>query len=266
MATLSGQSIQNTYDGLLKLADSTTGITSTYQQIQDGLGNDTNTRISTAGIQSPNLVEMSLNTMKADYYGPGFGVVSGGANVAGIQLKTLYYPFYDTGNFSYSAITYNLASITSTSDVITMAIYSAQIVPNIGIAPKDLIMSGITLTTTAPIGVKTQSLPSTLSFSGDGGGYYIAAFYVSNSGVTPTARYTSANFVTNNQSYATSFGLFLTVAGTATQIGQKYMTLGIQNVLNVGFQSTYTSADITTNYNTSIITQTSWGFALNTIR
>ena len=265
MATLSGQSIQNTYDGLLKLADSTTGITSTYQQIQDGLGNDTNSRISTSGIISPNVVGMSLNTMKADYYGPGFAA-AGGANVAGIQLKTIYYPFYDTGNFSYSAITYNLAAITSTSDVITMAIYSAQLVPNIGIAPKDLIMSGITLTTTAPIGVKTTSLPSTLSFSGDGGGYYIAAFYVSNANVTPTARYTSANFVTNNQSYATSFGLFLTVAGTATQIGQKYMALGVQNLLNVGFQSTYTSADITTNYNTSIITQTTWGFALNTIR
>ena len=47
MGTLSGQSISDTYDGLLKLADSTTGITSTYQQIQDGLGNDTNTKIST---------------------------------------------------------------------------------------------------------------------------------------------------------------------------------------------------------------------------
>ena len=264
MSTLTGQAIKNTYEGLLKLADSTTGITSTYQQIQDGLGNDTNTRISTAGIQSPNVVGMSLNTMKADYYGPGFNA-AGGPNVAGIQLKTLYYPFYDTGNFSYSAITYNLAAITSTSDVITMAIYSAQIVPNIGIAPKDLIMSGITLISNST-GVKTQSLPSTLSFSGDGGGYYIAAFYVSNGNVTPTARYTSANLTNNNQSYATSFGLFLTAAGTATQIGQKYMLLGLMNVLNVGFQSTYTSADITTNYNTSIITQQNWGFALNTIR
>ena len=50
MGTLSGQSISDTYDGLLKLEDSTTGITSTYQQIQDGLGNDTNTKISTQGI------------------------------------------------------------------------------------------------------------------------------------------------------------------------------------------------------------------------
>jgi len=264
MSTLTGQAIKDTYEGLLKLADSTTGITSTYQQIQDGLGNNTNTRISTAGIQSPNIVEMSLNTMKADYYGPGFIAGAGPANIAGTQLKTLYYPFYDTGNFSFSAITYNVGTLTSTSDVVTMAIYSAQLVPNIGIAPKDLIMSGITLISNST-GVKTQSLPSTLSFSGAGGGYYIAAFYVSNANVNPTVRYSTANFTTNNQSYATSFGLYLNAAGTGTQIGQKYMALGIQNVLNVGFQSTYTSADITTNYNTSIVTQPIWGFALNTI-
>ena len=47
MPTLSGQTIQSTYQGLIKLADSTSGITSTPQQIQDGLGNDTGTRIAT---------------------------------------------------------------------------------------------------------------------------------------------------------------------------------------------------------------------------
>lgn len=41
MGTLTGQQINNTYDGLLKLSDSTTGITSTFQAIEDGLGNNT---------------------------------------------------------------------------------------------------------------------------------------------------------------------------------------------------------------------------------
>jgi hypothetical protein len=102
MATLSGQSIQNTYDGLLKLADSTTGITSTYQQIQDGLGNNTNTKISTTGILSPNIVNM--NNLKPDYCGNGFSTGAGTANTALTQNKVLYLPFYDTGNFSFSAI------------------------------------------------------------------------------------------------------------------------------------------------------------------
>jgi hypothetical protein len=47
MGTLSGQTIQNTYDGLLKLEDSTNPITSSPQFIQDGLGNNTNMKIGT---------------------------------------------------------------------------------------------------------------------------------------------------------------------------------------------------------------------------
>ena len=62
MSNLTGQQIKNTYPGLLNLATATSGITSSYQQVQDGLGNNTNTRISTNGILSPNLP--SLNTLQ----------------------------------------------------------------------------------------------------------------------------------------------------------------------------------------------------------
>jgi len=263
MSTLTGQAIKDTYDGLLKLADSTNPITSTFQQIQDGLGNNTNTRISTSGIVSPNIVNM--NNLKPDFGGIGFNSGVGTANIALTQNRTLYGIFYDTGVNSYSAVTYQCGTVTSTSDVVTMAIYTLQLVPGIGIAPKDLVMSGVTMISNST-GVKTTSLPSTLSFSGTGGGYYIVAYFVSNGGSTPTVRYTNGSFSTHNQSYTTSLGLYLNAAGTGSSIGQKYGSLGtFLNVLNLPFQSSYTPAEITTNYTTTITTQPGWGIALNTI-
>lgn len=263
MSTLTGQQINLTYPGLLNLATSTTGITSSFQQIQDGLGNNTNTRISTSGIVSPNIV--NINNLKPDYGGMGFNAGTGTANIALTQNKTLYLPFYDTGFNSYSAITYQCGTVTSTSDVVTMAIYTLQLVPGIGIAPKDLVMSGVTMISNST-GIKTTSLPSTLSFSGTGGGYYIVAYFVSNASVTPTVRYTNGNLITQNQSYATSLGLYLSAAGTSAQIGQKYGAIGtFANVLNLPFQASYSQSDITTNYVTTITTQPAWAIGLNTI-
>ena len=264
MATLTGQQINQTYDGLLKLEDSTTGITSTYQQIQDGLGNNTNSRISTQGILSPNLP--SLNILKPDYAGVGFTAGVGTSNTALTQNKVLYFPFYDPGVYAFSAISYNLGTITTTSDVVTMAFYTMGQVPIIGLSPKDLIMSGITLESATSTGIKTTNLPSTLSFSGTGGGFYIAAFYVSNSGVTTTARYGAANLVANNQSFATTLGFYLNAAGTGTNIGQRFPTAvgNTMSVLNLPFQSSYSTADITTNVS-STLSNTIWGFGLKTI-
>jgi hypothetical protein len=264
MATLTGQQINQTYDGLLKLEDSTTGITSTYQQIQDGLGNDTNTRISTQGILSPNLP--SLNNLKPDYAGVGFGSGVGTASTALTQNKVLYYPFYDPGVYAFSAISYNLGTITTTSDVVTMAFYTMGQVPIIGVSPKDLIMSGITLESATSTGIKTTNLPSTLSFSGTGGGYYIAAFYVSNSGVTPTVRYGSGSIQTNNQSFAATLGFYLNASGTGTNVGQRFPVSpgGSMSSLNLSFQSSYTSAEITSNVS-STLSNALWGFGLKPI-
>jgi hypothetical protein len=253
MGTLTGQQINNTYDGLLKLEDSTTGITSTYQQIQDGLGNDTNTRISTSGILSPNIVNM--NNLKPDYCGNGFTSV-GVAPVANTQNRVLYLPFYDSGNYSFSAISYNLTTLSSTSDVVSVAFYTMQQVPLVGIAPKDLIMSGITFDSVAPAttGVKTSLLPSTLSFSGTGGGFYIIAFNITNGGVTPTVRYGQPILSIANQSYAYNLGLYLNVAGTATQVGQRFPSFGGQTSVlnNLQFQTSYSESDISTNSSTTV--------------
>jgi hypothetical protein len=264
MANLSGQTIQSTFPGLLNLATATTGITSTYQQIQDGLGNNTNTRISTQGILSPNLP--SLNNLKPDFGGSGFGT-AGVTPVASTQNRTLYQLFYDTGLYSYSAITYNVSTATTSSDVVTVAFYSLQLVPTVGIAPKDLIMSGITLISNST-GLKTTTLPSTLSFSGTGGGYYIMAVIITNGGVTPTIRYTNNNgFNSQTTSYGTSLGLYLQTLGTNLTIGHKQASVSNQlftlNNLS-SFQTSYSTSDITTNIATTVITG-GLGFGLNVI-
>jgi hypothetical protein len=46
MSTLFGNNISQTYQGLIKLADSTTGVTSTTQSFQDGLGNNIPIQVS----------------------------------------------------------------------------------------------------------------------------------------------------------------------------------------------------------------------------
>lgn len=264
MANLTNQQIKDTYPGLLNLNTATTGITSTYQAITDGLGNNTNTRISTAGIVAPNLP--SLNNLKPDYAGPGYSA-TGVVPVASTQNRTLYQIFYDPGIYSYSSITYNVNTLTSTSDVVTVAFYSMQNVPLIGVAPKDVILSGITLTSNST-GIKTTTLPSTLSFSGTGGGFYVMAMIISNANVTPTVRYASPTLAVYNQSYATSLGLYLNNAGTALNIGHKMASLSTNNLFTLNnlssFQSTYSQSDISTNIATTVILQ-GYGFALNVI-
>lgn len=266
MSTLTGQQIKDTYDGLLKLDDSTAGITASYQQIQDGLGNDTNTRISTQGILSPNIVNM--NNLKPDYAGNGFVSGAGSVQPANTQNRVLYVPFYDPGVFSFSAISYQLGTLSSTSDVVSVAFYTAQQVPLCGVAPRDLIMSGITLDSFAPAttGVKTTILPSTLSFSGTGGGFYIAAFYISNAGITPTVRYGGPVIQIANQSYAYNLGFYLNSAGTSLAVGQRLGSFsGNLSILNnLQFQTSYTPADISTNLSTTN-TGSVIGFGLKTI-
>ena len=50
MATLTGQKIRDTYDGLLKTEDSTTGLPATGKTtIEDGLGNDSALKLGRTG-------------------------------------------------------------------------------------------------------------------------------------------------------------------------------------------------------------------------
>ena len=91
MSNLTGQQINLTYPGLLNLANSTTGITSSLQAIQDGLGNNTGLQISTTQLESLNIP--SFVPLKARYYGNGFVNTSATNYTAGIQNTILATPF-----------------------------------------------------------------------------------------------------------------------------------------------------------------------------
>jgi hypothetical protein len=247
MSNLTGQQIQNTYEGLLNLQDSTNGITSTLQPIQDGLGNNTGARIATNFFTAPNVMSMNMNLLP-DFGGTGVSTGIPTAMAANSQNRLQYNIFYDNGISSYSAITYNLGTLTSTSDVVNGYFYSLQLVPGYGIAPKDLIMSGITLQSAGSTGYKTTALPSTLSFSGTGGGFYVWAYYVSNGGVTPTVRYGSniANLVNNG--FQTTLGFFLNSLGTGHGLGSRLgITTGTYVINTLPVQSSYSNSDIQNN-------------------
>lgn len=267
MSTLSGQSISNTYDGLLKLSDSTTGITSTLQAIEDGLGNNTGARIATNLFTAPNVVGMNLNDLKPDSLGIGYIAAGSYAPGAGSQGQVIFGYFYDTGVHSYSSITVNVTAPTSTSDVVELFFYNLQFVKDYGVFPRNQIMSGITLPSTST-GIQTVNLPSTLSFSGSGGGFYAYVLKYTNANVTPTVRYSSASFTVNNQSYAYSFGLVRNNAGTGLNIGNRASP--VTGSITYWFSTqatpaTITEADVATRFNTTVVAAVP-GFALNVIK
>ena len=185
MSSLSGQTIQSTYQGLLKLSNSTTGVTSNLQAVEDGLGNDTGLRLSTNQLESHNI--NSIIPLKAQYYGVGMGTAAANAYASGTQNIILCAPFYDNANYSYSAISINTTQITSTSDSVEYAIYTTQLINPFGIYPHTPIISGMTADTTST-GTKTFTFPSNISMSGYGAGIYWIVWKISNSGVQPTWR------------------------------------------------------------------------------
>jgi hypothetical protein len=267
MATLSGQSIQNTYDGLLKLADSTTGITSTLQAIEDGLGNNTGARIATNQFTAPNVYGMYHNNLKPQYMGTGFLPTGTYTPGAGSQGQLIFGYFYDTGVHSYSAVTVNVTTQTSTSDTLELLFYDLQFVNDYGAFPRNQIMSGITLDTT-PTGLRTTVLPSTLSFSGQGGGFYAFVLKYGNAGnVTPTVRYATAaqqNFNPN----AYLLGNVRNSANTGLIVANRAQTYAGSTGYWFSTQATpatITEADVASRFSTTVIAG-QFGFALHTIK
>lgn len=186
MSTLSGQTIQSTYQGLLKLDNSTTGITQSLQSVQDGLGNNTGLRLAQNQLESPNI--QSYISLKGRYYGAGFTQTAAQQMAAGTQNIMIAYPFYDSGQYSYSALSYNVITATSTSDSVELAFYTGQMTSN-GLYPHQVVSSGITLTGLTTTGIKDLTLASNISFSGYGGGVFFIVYKVSNGGVQPTIRF-----------------------------------------------------------------------------
>lgn len=266
MSTLTGQQIQNSYQGLLKLADSTTGITENLQAIQDGLGNNTGLRIATDLFEAPNVP--SFVPLKARYYGTGFSNTNPNQYGSGTQNVILATLFMDGGDYDYSAITINTQTITSTSDTVEMAIYTAQMINPNGLFPHIPIISGITADTTTT-GLKTYVFPSSISFSGYGGGYYFLVYKISNGGVQPTWRPGQTPYL----SLQTNFGnQILGVTETFTSLTYNINAIRTNNSSNnlmvfsglTTFDNPYLNT-INTLQSSSTITGNGGGFLLHTL-
>lgn len=259
MANLSGQTIQSTYPGLLNLNVATTGITSTPQAITDGFGNDTGIDIATDYFAAPNLINYQ-RTFRPDYIGSGFAGATA-ANPGGLQNRLHYNLFYDTGFNSFSAVTYNLQTLTTTNDSVSFYVYTLQLVNQIGYAPKDLVFSATGLVTTGSTGIKTTTFPSSFSLSGTGGGFYVYGFVITNTGTTPTVRFANrAPITTSIGTPIDILGFILPPAPTASLVAGRTPP-GVGNMVLTTVQSAYTASDITSFYNSSV--PGAWGMLLN---
>jgi len=205
MSTLSGQTIQSTYQGLLKLSNSTTGITSSLQSIEDGLGGNTGIRIATDQIESPNI--QSFIPLMGRYYGPGYNSTNTIAWPTGSQGEIYAIPFIDKGDYEYSAMTVNMLTATTVSDTIDAAFYTSQIINPNGLYPHAVVLSGFSITTTGSTGTKTITFPSNLSFSGYGGGVYWLVFKFTSAN-NPNVRYGTTGVVLTAAQTVPIYGLF----------------------------------------------------------
>lgn len=263
MSTLTNTQINQTYQGLLKLANSSTGLTNTLQVIEDGLGNSTNMRIATGQLEVSNI--QSFINIKADYYGSGFSSSAPSANSAGIQNIILAMPFYDKGLYSYSALSCTVVTATTTSDTVEAAIYTSQFIPGNGYYPHAPIISGITASTTTT-GVKTFTFPSNITMSGYGGGIYWLVWKITSSG-TPTVRFGGSPTLVNLGNASTASLGFTTALGTPTSILNPWKLNGNNMVLSgqTTFDNPFSNTLNTTQSTTASIQTNGFGFALHTV-
>ena len=266
MSNLTGQAIQNTYDGLLNLQDSTTGITNSFQSIQDGLGNNTGLRIKQNGFFGSGII--SYNPIQPQYTGVGYIPAAGTQYNAGMQNTIIATPFYDSGLYSYSAITTFTGQITTTNDTLEYAIYNSQMINPFGLFPYEPIVSGMTASTTST-GAKTFVFPSTVSMSGTGSGIYFLVYKISNSGATPTFRPGSASSVLQlNNTAPLTLGLVSGFTGTfgsslfrANNGGTSFMSFSGLSTFNNPYSNTINTLQSTS----TTLTGNALGMLLHTI-
>ena len=267
MSALSPLQINLSYQGLLKLADSTTGITQTTQALQDGLGNDTGVLIAENRFEGSNLFNV-YRPAAAKYYGSGIGTTTTPPAASQNVLISSY--FYDNGLYSYSAFTMNCLTL-GAGESVDVAFYNAQYNDTYGYIPYQKLSDTINISA-ASTGFKTGTFSSPLSFSGTGPGFYFivikitaasnpvsrfgqmginASFYFSN-GVLMW----NNGFVLNNAGtqYITPFN---TAATTSTGIGNNIYSIS-------SFPTTWAGSDSATLVSTT--TAGFPGFILHTIR
>jgi len=263
MSNLTGQQINQTYPGLLNLQDSTTGITTNLQSIQDGLGNDTGLRIKQNQFEAPNI--QTFIPLKGQYYGAGFTAAAVSQMAAGTQNIILAYPFYDSGDYAYSAMSYNIVTASTSSDTCQASIYSSQYIDGYGLYPHEVIISGLTIATT-PVGIQTVTFPSNISFSGYGGGLYWVVIKISNGGVQPTIRYgaTSLTNISNIISwiYGYSLGLQSGTYSSPIRLNGNFQAF----TGTTAFANPFPSTLPTTQSTAGTVNGTNLGMILHTVR
>jgi hypothetical protein len=246
MSSLTNLQINQSYKGLLKLENSTSGLTSSLQSVQDGEGNDTGIKIATNRLEGGNLFNLYTPSV-AKYYGNGFGTTGAAPNSAGgvLSMNT----FYDNGIHSYSAFTINVTTLGS-GESIDVSFYNAQYLEGYGYVPYQQLNTAVNIDTSST-GLKTGTFASPISFSGTGAGVYFLVCKWNGSS-TPITR------VGNPSSAMATFiqGLML---GTN---GVEFNTLG--TLALSPFESFGTVTNIQTNqYNTSTFPATWTSTELN---
>jgi len=267
MANLSGQTIQSTYPGLLNLNTATTGVTTTPQAITDGLGNNTGSLIGQGQLFGGGILTLNSYNIRNEFYGNG---MSAAATVP-INIQNAGFVsqlFFDAGVADYSAFTMNILTATTTGDILQWAFYTPQVVTGRGMAPKDLILSGIVDPST--IGIKTSA--TTFSFSGVGGGPIFFLYRIKNSGSNPTFRPAGSPASANQFVFNGLFLGFTATLSNANVYNQpQEANAGITNAtyyssLTGGFPSTFTAAQIQGATIDNLGTVPTYGFILHTIR
>jgi hypothetical protein len=264
MSALTGNQIKDTYQGLLKLADSTTGITSSFQAVQDGLGNNTGLRIATGQLESDNI--NSFVPLKARYYGNGYNAASSAPFSSGMQNIILAAPFYDNGNYSYSAMSFNV--LTGSTEVVQMALYTTQLINPSGLFPYSPVISGLTADTTTT-GIKTITFPTPISFSGYGAGVYWLVWKINNAGSAPVIRISTGNaFSTLGTTVFQSYGFAqsLTTNVLVGPVRGNNATNSLQSFSGLTtFDNPYSTTINTTQSTSTTLTGNALGFLLHTV-
>jgi len=258
MPTLSGQTIQSTYQGLLKLANSTTGITNSFQAIEDGLGNNTGMRIKNNFLTQDN--QLSIGKVKNNYFGNGISSGTGNANISNHNtINTV--AFWDAGIYSYSAISFTIQSASTTSDVFEAAFYTSEIGSN-GLYPKNVIISGITASTTGTLNtLRTYVFPNNISFSGSPGMNFILMKTSSVSSLR-TFNYYNNFIVPSSSHFATAYGYAISPAGNTTTVGYSYSNSG-GIYTGLTFNTSYVESDFSNPVNANGL---SFGFIIHTVK
>lgn len=274
MATLSGQTIANTYQGLLKLDDSSQGVTSTLQPLQDGLGNNVGgAEYNDELFKTTSNFYLPEARYKFQYYGTGLG------NNVYEPVSDLYYipdqysttALYDMGLWSYSAMTFwvNQTGTIGDPNIFQLALYDATLSPTLGIIPNNRLTPVITLDPSTAVGFYNIPFGYDIKITT---GFYFLVLSVYNGGVLPTFKprsqgnntfkSMSSSMLGYSQATGSTFtNVFASVTGSASS-----QNLSAQIYNNLGFPSQYTENDL---INTRTVGNTggfeTLGYLLNTV-